>query len=344
MGWNRDNLGRERPRTKGWDESGNPEVSGLTAVAVPILLFGGGVGLLIFCVERLVESLARAAVLSGVSAFLLAVLFVGLDFENWAFGIAAVLGGLPGIAIGSAFGSALFLTGIAIPAAGLLVPFEVRIPRDYVLLTAGAPLVLFPSLLGGSVTRLEGALLLLFLAAALLHLYRRERDGRPTLRDPEAEEAAREARRGGRGRWFYLGLSALLVAGVVVGSELAVRGARGVVTGLALDETAFGMTAVGLVMSLEEVLLVVEPVRKGRVPIAAGNIVGSLVFFCTGNVGLLALPGALPLEPATLRLYWPLLAGSVLLVAAFLWRGRVKRPEAAVLLAAYAVFWWLAWR
>lgn len=318
-------------------------MSGPAEVGVAFVLFGGGVALLIFCVERLVESLARAAALSGVSAFLLAVLFVGLDFENWAFGIAAVLGGLPGIAIGSAFGSALFLTGIAIPAAGLLVPFEVRVPRDYVLLAAGAPLVLFPTLLGGSVTRLEGVLLLALLAAALLHMYRRDQAARATFRDPEAEEAAREARREGRGRGFYLGLSALLVAGVVIGSELAVRGARGIVTGLSLDETAFGMTAVGLVMSLEEVLLVVEPVRKGRVSIAAGNVVGSLVFFCTGNVGLLALPGALPLEPAIVRLYWPLLAGSVLLVAAFLWRGRVKRPEAAILLAVYAVFWWIAW-
>lgn len=316
----------------------------LPDVLLPTLLFATGVGILIFSVERLVESLAKAAVLSGISAFLLAVLFVGLDFENWAFGIAAVLGGLPGIAIGSAFGSALFLTGIAIPVAGLLVPFEVRVPRDYVLLTVGAPLILFPFLLGGSVTRLEGALLLLLLAAALLHLYRRERAGRVTLRDAEAEEAAREARREGRGRWFYLGLSALLVAGLVVGSELAVRGARGLVTSLELDETAFGMTAVGLVMSLEEVLLVVEPVRRGRVPIAAGNVVGSLVFFCTGNVGLLALPAALPVEPATVRLYWPLLAGSVLLVGLFLWRGRVKRPEAAILLAAYAAFWFLAWR
>lgn len=319
-------------------------MSALPELAVPVLLFVGGVALLVFSVERLVESLAKAAVLSGVSAFLLAVLFVGLDLENWAFGIAAAVAGLPGIAIGSAIGSALFLTGIAVPAGGLLVPFEVRLPRDYVLLTAAAPLLLFPFLLGGAVTRGEGLVLLLLLAAALLHLYRRERAGRPTLRDPEAEEAAREARRAGRGRWFYLGLSGLLVVGVVLGSELAVRGAGGVVTGLGLDETAFGMTAVGLVMSLEEVLLVVEPVRKGRVPIAAGNVVGSLLFFCTGNVGLLALPGALPLEPAILRLYWPLLAGSVLMVAVFLWRGRVKRPEAAVLLAAYAAFWLLAWR
>lgn len=319
-------------------------MSGWTEVAVPAVLFAAGIGLLVFSVERLVESLAKAAVLSGVSAFLLAVLFVGLDFENWAFGIAAAVGELPGIAIGSAIGSALFLTGVAVPAAGFLHPSELGVPRDYALLTAAAPLVLLPALLGGAVSRLEGGLLLLVLAAALLYLYRRERAGRTALRDPEAEEAAREARRTGHGRWYYLGLSALLVAGVVLGSELAVRGARGLVGGLGLDETAFGMTVVGLAMSLEEVLLVVEPVRKGRPSIAAGNVVGSLIFFCTGNVGLLALPGPLGLDPAAVRLYWPLLALSVWMVALFLWRGRVGRVEATLLLAVYGGFWVLAWR
>lgn len=316
---------------------------GWTEVALPALLFAAGIGLLVFSVERLVESLARAAVLSGVSAFLLAVLFVGLDFENWAFGIAAVVDELPGIALGSAVGSALFLTGIAIPAAGFLRPFEPRVPADYALLTAVAPLLLLPTLADGVVTRPEGTLLLLCLGAGLFHLVRRERSGGATLRDPEAEEAAREAREAGRGRWFYLGLSALLVVGVVAGSELAVRGARGLVGGLGLDETAFGMTVVGLAMSLEEVLLVLEPVRKGRVSIAAGNVVGSLLFFCTGNVGLLALPGPLAVDPAALRLYWPLLAVSVFLVALFLWRGRVKRLEATLLLAVYGAFWLLAW-
>lgn len=312
-------------------------------LAIPILLFGGGIALLVFSVEALVESLAKAAVLSGVSPFLLAVLFVGLDFENWAFGLAAALDGLPGIALGSAFGSALFLTGIALPAAGLLFPFETRVPREYALMTAAAPLVLLPFLWDGVVTRAEGIVLLLLLGGALLRLGHRERRRRPTVRDPEVEEVAREAARAGRGRRYHLGLSALLVVGVIAGSELAVRGAAGLVAGLGLDETAFGMTVVGMAMSLEEVLLVVEPVRKGRVSIAAGNVVGSLVFFCTGNVGLLALPGALPLAPSVLRLYWPLLAGSALLVAAFLWRGRVGRPQAVLLLAAYAAYWLLAW-
>jgi len=93
----------------------------------------------------------------------------------------------------------------------------------------------------------------------------------------------------GRGSLYYLGLSALFVVGIVVGSELAVRGARGIVTAFGLNQTVFGMTVVGAAMSLEEVTLVVAPIREGRPSIAVGNIVGSLIFFATGNVGLLAV-------------------------------------------------------
>lgn len=312
-------------------------------LVLPALLFLGGIALLVFSVERLVENLAKAAVATGVSAFLLTVLFVGMDFENWAFGIAAQLAGLPGIALGTAVGSSLFLAGVAVPAAGFLVPFEARVPRDYLLLVAAAPLVLFPFLLGGEVTRLEGGLLFAAMAAALAYLYTRERSGRPILRDEEAAEAAEEVEREGRTGWFYLGLCAFLVVGLVVGSELAVRGARGLVEGLELDETAFGMTFVGLVMSLEEVLLVVEPVRRGRTSIAVGNVLGSLLFFATGNVGVIALARDLAVDPSVLSLYWPFLAGSTLLVTAFLWRGRVGRPEAGVLAAVYAAYWVLAY-
>ncbi|KXA98137.1 hypothetical protein AKJ39_02440 [candidate division MSBL1 archaeon SCGC-AAA259J03] len=60
---------------------------------------------------------------------------------------------------------------------------------------------------------------------------------------------------------------------------MAVRGAGRIVSFFGFNETVFGMTFVGAVMSLEELLLVVEPVRRGRESIAVGNIIGSLIFF-----------------------------------------------------------------
>lgn len=126
---------------------------------------------------------------------------------------------------------------------------------------------------------------------------------------------------------------------MVVGSELAVRGARGIVASFSLNQTVFGMTFVGLAMSLEEVTLVIAPVRKGRPSIAVGNILGSLIFFATGNVGLLAVTRALTLDTTVLTFYWPAFFIATAITCLFLHRGRIKRTEAVILGLLYIIYW-----
>jgi cation:H+ antiporter len=165
-------------------------------VAIPVIIdtvmFLVGVAILVYSVEELIENITKAALLTGVSAFLFAVFFAGMDFENWAFGVAAVVSGLSGVAIGSAFGSALFLVGVSVALAGVLVPFEPAVPSDYLLLLIVSPLIALPLLLDGRLSRADGVLLLVVFAAFLGYLYWHESHGRETFRDEETEEA-REA-------------------------------------------------------------------------------------------------------------------------------------------------------
>lgn len=308
-------------------------------VVLSALLFLGGVALLVYCVEELIENITKTAILSGVSAFLLAVFFTGMDFENWAFGVAAIVGGLPGVAIGSAFGSALFLVGVSVALAGVLVPFEPEISTDYLLLMAVSPLLALPFLLDGVLSRLDGVFLLVIFASILGYFYWQESHGRETFRDEEAEEAREALEAGEHGSWYYLGLVVLFTIGMVIGAELAVHGARGVLAGVGLNGTIFGMTVAGLVMSLEEILLVVEPIRNDRSSIAIGNIVGSLIFFTTGNIGLLAVVRSFSLAQSVLVFYWPAVFVITLLTAVVLYRGRIKRPEGVLFGVLYVAYW-----
>ena len=306
---------------------------------ISILMFLGGIALLIYSVEKFIENLTKSALVLGVSTFILAVIFAGMDFENWAFGIASVVAKLPGVAIGSAMGSALFLMGGSLALAGFLTPFETKVPKLYLILMMVSPLILLGCLLDGALVRIEGAGLLTAFGLIIFYICRKEKSAE-YLRDQEVEEAAGEI---GRRKWLYPALMVAFTLGIILGSELAVWGARGIVHGLGLNETIFGMTIVGSVMSLEEVLLIVEPVRKGRVNIAIGNIVGSLIFFSTGNIGLLALTRSFSVENSVVSFYWPYLFATMLLVGLFLLRGKVRRLEAIPLALIYLSYWTLSY-
>jgi cation:H+ antiporter len=306
---------------------------------VSALLFLAGVAVLVYSVEELIENITKTAILTGVSAFLLAVFFAGMDFENWAFGVAAMVGNLSGVAIGSAFGSALFLVGVSVALAGVLVPFEPDIPTDYLLLMVVSPLVALPFLLDRVLSRFDGVILLGVFAGILGYFYWQESSGRETFRDEEAEEAREVLQEDAHTQWYYLGLVVLFTIGMVIGSELAIEGAQGIVSDFGLNGTIFGMTVAGLVMSLEEILLVVEPIRNDRSSIAVGNIVGSLIFFTTGNIGLLAVVRSFSLQQSVLAFYWPAVFVITLLTAVFLYRGRIKRPEGVLFGLLYVAFW-----
>lgn len=152
-------------------------------------LFLGGIALLVYSVEAVIENITKTALLTGVSAFLLAVFLTGMDFENWAFGGTAIIDGLSGVAIGSAFGSALFLVGVSVALAGVLVPCEPEIPTDYFVLMAVSPLIAFSFLLDGRLSRFDSVLLLAIFVGILGYLYRQESRDRETFRDEETEVA-----------------------------------------------------------------------------------------------------------------------------------------------------------
>lgn len=309
------------------------------SLLLAIVTFFSGVVLIVYSVEELVESITKAAVVTGLSTFVLAIFFAGLDFENWAFGVAAMLGNLPGVALGSALGSGVFLVGVAVAIGGFVTPFEPRVDHDYLFLLLVSPFVLLVFLLDGTVSRLDGIVLLVLFGLILGYILREERRGRETFRDEETQEAVEAVETEGHGPWFYLGLSTLFVVGIVVGSELAVRGARGIVTAVGLNQTVFGMTFVGVALALEEVTLVVAPIREGRPSIAVGNIVGSMIFFATGNIGLLAVTGSFALDASVLAFYWPAFCLGTIVTGVFLYRGRIKRPEAIVLGLLYVGYW-----
>ena len=86
-----------------------------------------------------------------------------------------------------------------------------------------------------------------------------------------------------------LGMTALGLVLIVLGSQFAVSAATAMARILGLSQRFIGLTVVALGTSLPELFTSVTAARKGSADIAIGNIVGSNIFNILFIVGLSAL-------------------------------------------------------
>jgi cation:H+ antiporter len=296
------------------------------SLVLAVAAFAAGLWLLVEAVEGLVEALRHWAAAAGLSGVLLGALVLGLDVEATAAGVAATLDDLPGTALGTSVGAAIFLMTAGLGIAGLVAPFRVRPPAALLVAAGVATAVCIAAAADGSLTRVDGALLLGCFAPLVAGVV----VWRPPAPTPPGEPPDRPPRLAVR---ILAGL-----AGLVIGAELLVFGTERIVADLGLSETVFGLLVVGAAVSFEEVVLEALPAFRGFPELSVGNALGTLVFLLTGSLGLIALARPIDVPASVTGYHLPALAAAVLLAGGMLARGRLGRPEGAVLVAAYLAY------
>ncbi len=98
------------------------------SLLLSLLAFGAGAWLLVESVEGLVKALTGWAAAAGLSGLALSALVLGFDIESTGAGVAATLDGLPGTALGTSVGAAVFLVTIGVGRAAVVAPLSVRTP------------------------------------------------------------------------------------------------------------------------------------------------------------------------------------------------------------------------
>ncbi len=307
------------------------------SVAVAILLLTIGLGLILYCAERLVTGVVGTSLGFGVSPFLISVVFIGFDPENLAVGAVGSLEGQAGIALGSVIGSAMVAIALAFGITALIVPLKFApVPKPILLVPVLSVLVLGLLAADGRLSRIDGAILLLGFVSAvayLMWLCKRGLDIRPA---GEVAEALQEADR--RTRWTHLGLLVLSLAGLVVGAELLVAGAGAIIAAFGLSGTVFGMTVLAFLISIEEVARELPAALHGRPEISFGNVVGSIPAFFLFNAGIIALVRPLEVEVQVLRFYLPFWFVTIVTVALLLMMHGVSRWAGGLLVLLYGLF------
>ena len=344
---------------------------------ISILIFVVGAAVLVYSAEKLIVYLVGAAAGLHISVFLLAIVFTGIEFDDVTYGVVLNIEDLGQVALGTVFGTAIAMTGIVLALTAIVSPSRVNIPRSYVLLFALSPLVAIPFLLVDRLTTLDGVLLLLLFVAFVGFVAAKElRSSTPVFRNAEILEmievgggtAARppdtdNAGTDGAGTdrptdrppfavtvpftearplpgWAGIGLAVVALLGLVAGAGIMSYGTEGILEQYEIGATVFGATIATLVLSVEDIVLTVQPTRKGASEIGVGNVIGSVVFGVTAKLGIILLAGGtIVIDDDVVSWHLPVLVVMTALSAYFIHTGRLRRWHGFVLLALYIAYW-----
>lgn len=290
--------------------------------ALAVVAFIAGVVLVVFSAERLLEGMVGVARATRLAPFVISTLLSGLEAENVAVGIIAGHNGESAIALGTAYGGATFMVCIALGLGAIIAPLRVHLPKDVIALLVIAALMAGLPLAASATPRWAGAVLLIAFAIAVTRIIRRS----ATHRFVESDEV-REAFERHRPLWTSILLTLVGVAVITVGGELVAQGAAGIVTAFGVPALLIGMVITPAAIEAEEIARQVIPVRRGYADVAAGNVIGTVMYFLLFNLGLITL--FTPVEvPRLVRLVdWPFLVGVSVLAAGMLARDRVSRAN-----------------
>ena len=257
----------------------------------------------------------------------LTIVAMGTSAPEAAVSISAALKGSADITIGNIVGSNILNILIILGLASLIVPIAVakatiRLDMPYMMFITAVLLLLGWD---GTVTLGDGLILAaLFIAYIGYLLY-------DAKKHPEISEGEflRDLSLPKSLMWTALGLAL-----IILGSNVAVDAATEIARILGLSERFIGLTIVALGTSLPELFTSVMAARKGNADIAIGNIVGSNIFNILFVVGLSALIIPVPFAEA-FRIDTLVAIGAGLLLWLFSLRGKLVRWHGAVMLLAY---------
>ncbi|MDQ6962999.1 MAG: calcium/sodium antiporter [Mariprofundaceae bacterium] len=309
-------------------------------VAVDILAMLVGFFFLVWGSDRFVIGAAVAARQLGISSFIIGLTVVAFctSMPEILVSVTAVLSDNSGMAIGNALGSNIANIALVLGVSAIMYPMIVHrniLKREMPILFI-IMLLLLGLMYDGSITRLDGGLLLLamFLTFSwLIYLAKKK-----PIAALKPEEVDTDNISMGHAAWlFVLGLVVLMM-----GAKIVVWGSVNIAQLLGVSDLVIGLTIVALGTSLPELAASIASVRKGESDMALGNIIGSNLFNMVAVLGIPALIAPLYVGAEVLyRDYSFMVVLTVLLVLMAIGRGdhgTIYRWKGVVLFVLYLCY------
>ncbi|MCA9132554.1 MAG: calcium/sodium antiporter [Planctomycetales bacterium] len=301
-----------------------------------VVLVGGG--------ELLVRGAAKLAAALSISPLVigLTVVAFGTSAPELAVSVRASFAGSADLAVGNVVGSNIFNVLFILGLSALLVPLLVasEVIRRDVPLMIGISLLLLALSLDGHLGRLDGALLFAGIIAYTSWCIRASRRENAAIQAEFAQEWSAEAMPP-LTLLRNLGLIAIGLLLLVIGSSWLVDGAVLIAQGFGVSQLVIGLTIVAAGTSLPEVATSVIAALKGERDIAVGNVVGSNIFNILSVLGLSALvaPAGIQVSDAALSFDLPIMvAVAVACWPIFVTGNLIARWEGAVFFFYYIAY------
>ncbi|MBI5147834.1 MAG: sodium:calcium antiporter [Parcubacteria group bacterium] len=305
-----------------------------------IILFAGGIVILIRSGLWVVGALTKLAQFLGVSEYVASFILMAFatTLPEFSVGLSAAFSGNPALSLGNVFGSNIanlgLILGIIVLISGGIKVDDGVARRDsfLVFILASAPAIL---LLDFELSRWEGVfLILLFILylSRLMHL-REILAGRMKVFRINGPV--------GVGDFFkHARIFAVSSAVLLLSAFLLIEGAKGISAEMGVSELAIGLFFLAIGTSLPELSFGLRAALHHHEGLSVGNLLGAAVFNSTWVLGVTAVIA--PIKIADGRMFWisaVAMIALVLLVNLFLrTKMAVSRREGAILAAIYAIF------
>ena len=316
---------------------------------IDVLMAVGGLALLLGGGELLLRGAVALATRLGLSPLLigLTVVAAATSMPELVVVLTSSLEGVPDLGVGNVVGSNIANILLILGCAAVIWPIATRphhILRDgAAVLVATALFIAFG--FAGEIGRVHGIIMLAGLAVYLAYSYVSDRRLEARARsepDVDATATAAESETPSRppsGIAGALGLVALGVLALVLGSQWLVDGAIAFARALGISEAVIGLTMVAIGTSLPELATAVVAGLRRHPEIALGNVLGSNLFNLLAILAVMAVVTPFRVSAELLGFHLWVMAGAALVLLPVMFTGwRIGRREGAAFLVAYAVY------
>lgn len=298
-------------------------------LAVVLVLIG--FALLIWSADVLVDNASELAGKLGVSTFLIGVVIVGFGTSAPELFVSAMaaLENKGNLALGNALGSNITNIGLVLGFAAIVrsLPVEKSTAKLDIPIVVLAGLISVALLLDGTLSHLDGAILLIILVAYLIYSAK-------TGRTEEVEESDSGKSIAASAAWTLGSIIVLMLA-----SRILVVGSVTIAEFFNVSELIIGLTIVAIGTSLPELAAAIAAARKGVHDMIIGNIIGSNVFNTLGVLGLTGALRSTEIDPGVLVRDFPIMfAFTIFMMAVALVKGSFSRITGYIMLGGYIAY------